>query len=287
MLIEKRTNTLLQKLFGKLSKSQSSNVKAGKPKIKQKVEKSKVTSTRIGELGEYKINIQLDQLPKNSRYLSDVLLPNPRAKSGYSQIDHVIFTSYAIFVIETKNYAGTIYGDRNRDKWSVNGKFPMMNPFNQNFGHIQALKSILSLTEETNIVSVVSFTRRCKFKVNEELRKIQSNELIVYDTELSEYISRKMNVFRVQDNSLIFSEEDILHMHRVLSENNITDPKVITQHINSLKQNEYKKNSTIQSEAMAKCFTCNIAVSKKVEAYCKANHNRFSGKVYCFEHQRS
>jgi hypothetical protein len=30
---------------------------------------SKVESTRIGELGEYKINIQLNQLPKDCKYL--------------------------------------------------------------------------------------------------------------------------------------------------------------------------------------------------------------------------
>ncbi|MGE7662989.1 nuclease-related domain-containing protein [Peribacillus sp. NPDC097197] len=46
------------------------------------------------------------------KYLSDVLIPYFKAKSGYSQIDHVIFTPFAIFVIETKNYAGNIYGDR-------------------------------------------------------------------------------------------------------------------------------------------------------------------------------
>ncbi|MFJ6411339.1 nuclease-related domain-containing protein [Terribacillus sp. AE2B 122] len=276
---------MLQKLFGKRAKSQKPNVKPEKSKTEPKAKKPMITSTRIGELGEYKINIQLDQLPKDSRYLSDILLPNPRAKSGFSQIDHLILTSRAIFVVETKNYAGTIYGERNRDKWSVNGKFPMMNPFHQNFGHIKALKSILLEVDESNFVSIVSFTRRCTFKVNEELRKIQSNDLIVYDTELSEYISRKMNVLRVQDKSPIFSDEDILRMHRKISEINITDPKIRAEHIDSLKR-KHNKEATVQSETEAKCFTCNVAVSKKVEAYCKANHNRFSGKVYCFVHQR-
>lgn len=76
--------------------------------------KAKVAADRIGELGEYKINIQLDQLPKNYLYLSDLLIKNSKAQSGYSQIDHIVFTPYAIFVIETKNYKGTIYGDRKR-----------------------------------------------------------------------------------------------------------------------------------------------------------------------------
>lgn len=65
-------------------------------------------SVRKGELGEYKINIQLDQMPKEYKHLSDLLIPNPKARSGFSQIDHVLLTPYAIFIIETKNYAGEI-----------------------------------------------------------------------------------------------------------------------------------------------------------------------------------
>jgi hypothetical protein len=64
-------------------------------------------ANRKGELGEYKIDIQLDQLPKDYRYLSDLLVENSQAKSGYSQIDHVFITPYGIIVIETKNYQGT------------------------------------------------------------------------------------------------------------------------------------------------------------------------------------
>ena len=135
---------------------------------------------------------------------------------GYSQIDHVILTPYAIFVVETKNYAGTIYGDRNRAKWSVNGKFPMMNPFNQNYGHIQAIKSVLDLGDDTQFVSMVSFNKRCKFKVNEELRKIQSNDLIVYDTELSEFITRKLNVLKLQHSEPIFSNDEIQNLYNKL-----------------------------------------------------------------------
>jgi hypothetical protein len=102
-----------------------------------------IKAERIGELGEYKIDIQLDQLPKEYKYLSDLLIKNPKAKSGYSQIDHVVITPYGIFVIETKNYQGTIYGGKDRKTWSINGKYKMMNPFFQNYGHIEAIKSLI------------------------------------------------------------------------------------------------------------------------------------------------
>ncbi|WP_261381466.1 hypothetical protein [Paenibacillus cremeus] len=51
---------------------------------KKKTSKPKIESTRIGKLGEHKINIQLDQLPKDCRHLNDLLDPNPKSRTGYS-----------------------------------------------------------------------------------------------------------------------------------------------------------------------------------------------------------
>lgn len=248
--------------------------------------KSNITATRIGDLGEYKINIQLDQLPKNSKYLSDILINNPNAKSGYSQIDHVIFTPYAIFVIETKNCAGTIYGDRNRGQWSVNGKFPVMNPFHQNYGHIQAIKTVLELNDEILIVSMVSFTKRCTFKVNEEIRKIQSNDLIVYDTELSEFILRKINVLKLQNPEPLFSIEELQELYNKLNVTNITDSQIRESHVEKLREKgskEIVKSDSIQST----CKTCGKVVSEKVSTYCLSHEDQFKGNTYCFEHQKN
>lgn len=206
-------------------------------KVKRPLKQAtKPKPTRIGELGEYKINIQLDQLPSDAKYLSDLLIPNSKSKSGYSQIDHVILTPYALFVIETKNYSGTIYGDRKRAKWSVNGKFPMMNPFNQNYGHIQAIQAILPNVEARKFISIVSFTKRCTFKVNEELRKIQSNDLIVYDIELSEWINRKLSVLKLQHISPAYSDETILQMFNKLTSTNITNELIREHHVTILKK---------------------------------------------------
>ena len=34
------------------------------------------------------------------------------------------------------------------------------------------------------------------------------------------------------------------------------------------------------------CDVCNKPVSEKVRQYCLSNQHRFSGKVYCYDHQR-
>jgi hypothetical protein len=249
------------------------------PKLKKTSEEIAV---RKGELGEYKIDIQLDQLPKDCRYLSDLLVKNPKAKSGYSQIDHVVLTPYGIFAIETKNYQGTIYGGKDRKTWLVNGKFKMMNPFTQNYGHIEALKALIHEKNDNLFISMVSFTKRCTFKVDVNFRKIASDELIVYDIELSEFIHRKISVLKLLHKEPLLNENDISSLNRAFSQANITDPKIREEHKLKLSTSAETKVNTATATV---CVTCSKPVSAKVQAYCLSN-KRFEGKVYCYEHQK-
>ncbi|GGA43243.1 nuclease-related domain-containing protein [Psychrobacillus lasiicapitis] len=120
-------------LFKKKNNNSNNDMKQTPGIVKKTdIDKTKIINERIavrkGELGEYKIDIQLSQMPiEYNKYLSDLLIRNPKSSTGYSQIDHVIITPYGLFVIETKNYQGTIYGGKDRKTWSINGKFKMMN----------------------------------------------------------------------------------------------------------------------------------------------------------------
>lgn len=107
----------------------------------------------------------------------------------------------------------------------------MYNPFMQNYGHIQAIKSLLPDYRESRYISLVSFTMRCRFSVDPELRKIQSDELIVYDVELSEYIQRKMNRIQAEKTEPVLTESDIQKFYQSLNEANITDPKIRDEHV--------------------------------------------------------
>ncbi|MEF3353549.1 nuclease-related domain-containing protein [Paenibacillus sp. GYB006] len=189
-----------------------------------------MASTRIGELGEHKINIQLDQLPKECMYISDLMLTNPKSRSGYSQIDHVVVSPYALFVIETKNYNGEIKGKKEDKQWIVSNRFKLYNPLRQNYGHIKAIQIHIS-DIKVPYVSMVSFAMRCRFNVDPELRKIQSNELIIYDVELSEYIQRKMNRLISEEKTPTLSQDEIKRIIGRLKELNIVDPITRQQHI--------------------------------------------------------
>ncbi|MFZ3579981.1 nuclease-related domain-containing protein [Virgibacillus sp. DJP39] len=262
----------------KKNKNKQTNGKKGKVHATRKDQQH--VANRKGEIGEYKINIQLDQMPKEYKYLSDVMVENKKSSTGYSQIDHIVITPYGIFVIETKNYQGTIYGGENRKQWSVNGKFQMLNPFIQNYGHIEALKTLLHKKFQNSFVSMVSFTKRCTFKIDVELRKINSSKLIVYDVELTEFINRKISILKLIHNEPLFLENDISNVHRVIHDANIINPELRKQHNNGIQ----KKKEQPGKKLLHRCVHCNKPVSDKVASYCQSN-KRFEGKIYCYEHQ--
>lgn len=277
--------------FSKLFKKKSTT-KPDKQKNDDHINQSKKKeqqriATRKGEIGEYKIDIQLSQLPKNTKFISDVMIPNTKSRSGYSQIDHVILTPYGLFVIETKNYQGQISGKRGEKKWRQNGKFEVYNPFLQNFGHVQALKKQLTVYEDIHFISMISFTRRCTFKVDPELRKIQSDELIVYDTELSEFIHRKLTLLPKLGVKPCLTEEGISEIYETLKNANITDPKVRQEHIEKAKVKKSRSAKMNNHISTAKCAACGKDVSEKVKTFCMGNKKRFGGKIYCFEHQKN
>ena len=70
-----------------------------------------------GRLGEQKVCSILKKLPAEYYLWNDIVLQ----RNGYSvQIDHVVISPYGIFVIETKNYTGWIYGNDDSDQWTKN-----------------------------------------------------------------------------------------------------------------------------------------------------------------------
>ena len=88
-----------------------------------------------GKAGEKEVIRKLKKLdPTKYTVLNDLFFKNG---DKTAQIDHVIISNYGIFVIETKNYNGKIYGSENKEYWNVylrkfHTKF--YNPIKQNKG---------------------------------------------------------------------------------------------------------------------------------------------------------
>ena len=105
----------------------------------------KQPSTR-GKRGENKVRWVISETIENEQYvINDLILVN-EGKS--SQIDHIVINPRGIFVIETKNYSGEIYGSENQREWTqvlAYGKVKnkLYNPLKQNATHIYNVKKIV------------------------------------------------------------------------------------------------------------------------------------------------
>ena len=125
-----------------------------------------------GFLGETVINVAMWLKLEKDVYhrLNNITLP--LANGGSTQIDHVIVSVYGIFVIETKNYKGWIYGNETQRQWTQsfpNGsKYKFQNPLRQNYLHIKTLADLLGL-EPRYFHSMIAFIGECELKTRDEL----------------------------------------------------------------------------------------------------------------------
>lgn len=152
---------------------------------------------------------------------------NDQGKSR--QIDHIAITEYGVFVIETKNYAGSIYGKETSENWQqyLKGrKYLLKNPIHQNYGHFQIVKNVI-FDETIYIEPIVIFTDRCKLNVTTKSK-------VIYASKILSYIKNKPKVL---------SLDKINEIYNTIIENRITDEEKIQDHnYNVQKYIEYKDN---------------------------------------------
>ena len=85
---------------------------------------------------------------------------------GTTQIDHIFVSRFGIFVVETKNMKGWIFGGENQAQWTqtiFKKSFKFQNPLRQNYKHVKALETLLDVPPEA-IHSVVVFAGESVFK---------------------------------------------------------------------------------------------------------------------------
>ncbi len=109
----------------------------------------------------------------------DVKLP---IDDDITQIDHIVVSRYGIFVIETKNYKGWIFGDLHHKTWVktlYNTKYEFQNPLHQNYKHIKAVEKLLRIPLE-KIFSIVVFVGDSEFKTVMPNNVIELPVLLTY-----------------------------------------------------------------------------------------------------------
>ncbi len=118
-----------------------------------------------GMVGEWLITLSIRLFLDKREYhlLNNVTLP---LEQGTTQIDHVIVSRFGVFVIETKNMKGWIFGDPKHKRWTqqlYRRRHGFQNPLHQNYLHVMTLKSLLGMADH-QLHSIVYFIGDCTFK---------------------------------------------------------------------------------------------------------------------------
>lgn len=192
-----------------------------------------------GQAGEANVAARLKSLPKSEYTVFNDLLIQRGEYS--SQIDHVVVSKYGVFVIETKNYKGWIYGGEYSEYWIQNiwgNKYELYNPILQNQGHVKALKAYLGV-RNFPFIPVVAFSSRGTVKVNTK------ENFVVYFSEITRFIKTQKIV--------LLSDEDIRTVVDKLQKLPKYKRKDKRKHIEQVKWMEFKNERTISNGRCPRC----------------------------------
>lgn len=148
-----------------------------------------------GERRVKTITLQLD--PDSYTIFHDVTLPT---STGTTQIDHIIISTHGIFVIETKNYSGWIFGTENSSYWTqviYKNKNKFQNPLRQNYKHIKTLQTITQLPFSI-FHSVIVFAGDATFKTDLPRNVIKQHNLKKYLQEFNEAVLTEQQIYQVR-----------------------------------------------------------------------------------------
>ncbi len=111
-----------------------------------------------GLIGELSVRFAIGKTKKGRQYVINNYMFLCGGKSV--QIDHIVVNKNGVFVIETKNYSGKIYGTDRQRQWlqvSGKGKTQIYSPVLQNASHIYRLEQTLPIN--VYLTSLVVFVQ--------------------------------------------------------------------------------------------------------------------------------
>lgn len=136
-----------------------------------------------GIRGEYLTFRMLERLKGYSKILVNAYIPKGKGKT--TEIDLILVHQKGIYVIESKNYSGWIFGDENNKMWMQtlkNGyKQRFYNPIFQNNTHIKYLNNFLDDLDREFFKSIIVLSERCSIKkmnvISKDVKVIKRDDL--------------------------------------------------------------------------------------------------------------
>jgi|GEM_PF-796795 len=125
----------------------------------------------LGKSGEFKIYEQLEKIGDYKKFIFNAYIPKEHNET--SEVDLIMIHETGIYVFESKNFKGYIYGSENQKQWYQTlargrdgiEKNSFYNPIKQNLGHIHHLKKYLSDYSglELRFFSIIVFSNYADF----------------------------------------------------------------------------------------------------------------------------
>ena len=192
-----------------------------------------------GKRGEKLVAVRLRKgLPDEYRILNDIYLPLPDGTTA--QIDHIVVSKYGVFVVETKNYSGWIFGEEGSSEWVQSiyrKKSRFQNPMRQNYEHICALADNLGI-DKSYFIGVVVFTGGCTFKT-------AMPDGVVYSRDVAKYILAH------HAEKILFEQVDEI-VSAIISWQSSLSKEQIDNHVANLK----KRHSAVREGDAPRCPYC-------------------------------
>ncbi len=207
-----------------------------------------IDAQRKGEVGEETIAYLLSGFNRSQFIvLNNILLNKPfvtRKDVPTVQIDHIVVSLYGIFVIETKNYRGKIYGYEDAKNWYTymgGQKFTFQNPIMQNYGHGKVIGQLIDRNaSKVGMIGVQYPVHQIvAFSDYADISRVNADPRFV------------AQFFRVPDaimnlcDDVYLTYEQMEAIASLIQSNNIYSPEAMKKHIESIKeQKEIPEDNT-------------------------------------------
>lgn len=204
-------------------------------------------SEAIGESGEKQVSSFLEYLPcEEYQVFNDLLI---RDGNYTTQVDHIVISRYGVYVLETKNVHGKVYGSGNAEFWKqylpdtgykrfgFTKEHQLRNPIWQNDGHIKSLRRLV-FGNDLPIFGIVVFPNDTEVNVMAEKPVLKMCEVV-------SYIKRQ--------DDIILSQDQIGFYRRRLLEVISTTESDRKQHLENVYRSKERRDAAF---ANGKCPRC-------------------------------
>ena len=186
-----------------------------------------------GNYGEFLTFCMLEKLGE-SNILTNIYLPK---KDGTTtEVDLLLVNATGIYVFESKNYSGWIFGNEKNKMWtqSLKGgkKNKFFNPIWQNKGHVSALDEYLDKQYTDYFYSYIIFSQRC------ELKKVSYSSPNVYVIKRNALMRVLKKHIAASPNNL--SPEEVRDIYSKLKSRTLADEETKKRHIEEIEAKHNK-----------------------------------------------